>query len=236
LADRIKPVEAAKRLGVPPQRVYNLIKQGRVKTFAPPAGGKVALVDFGEVKIVMSQVKQRGPKKERLAKGSRPPGGIRRGTILTNDRFPIKGAFRRPDGGGKSVRVVTDPGRGEGTLVWLSDGTVETFWGTESLAQKLQNKTAQIEDPAALLGMVVFNWRNSSHEEDRRVADRLEELLIGFEIPYQPIHIGMKPHDDEEEEEKPNAPVEVEVELTEEGIDVSKVFPPQGDQAVPVQG
>ena len=148
MAERIKPVEAAKKLGIPPQRVYNLIKQGRVKTFPNP-NGKVALVDFGEVKIVLNQVKQRGPRKEKALRGSRPPAGVRRGSILSNDRFPIKGAFQRPDGGSKSVRVVTDPGRGEGTLIWLSDGTIETVWGTESLADKLQKGSTKIEDPAA---------------------------------------------------------------------------------------
>lgn len=223
MADRVKPVEAAKRLGTPPQRIYNLIKQGRVKTFPNP-NGKVALVDFGEVKIVLSQVNTRGPRKEKALRGSRPPGGIRRGTILSNDRFPVKGAFRRSDGGPKSVRTVTDPGRGEGTLVWLSDGSIETFWGTESLADKLQKGSTHIEDPAALLGMVVFNWRNSGDAEDARTADRLEEMLTACDIPYQAIKIGTKPHEEDEAAEPVPEHIEVEVELTDEGIDVAKVF------------
>lgn len=222
MSDRMKPVEAAKKLGIPPQRVYNLIKQGRVKTFSNPSGGKVALIDFSEVKIVLASVRQRGPRKEKGKGGTALPG-LRRGSIVTHDKFPIKGAFARPDGGNKSVRVVTHVPQSEaGTLVWLSDGTIDTHWGVESLADKLQKHTAQIERPEALLGMVVFSWRTSEKEEERNWADQLESLLTANGLPYHPITAG-KYHEEEPEEEPEAKQKVIEVEIPEGGLDLSKI-------------
>lgn len=222
MADRMKPVEAAKKLNIPPQRVYNLIKQGRIKTFPNPSG-KVALVDFGEVKIILSQVKQRGPRKEKGRGGSALPG-IRRGSILTHDKFPVKGAFARPDGGGKSVRTVTETPRVNSTLVWLSDGTIETFWSVESLSEKLQKHSAQIEHPDALLGMIAFQWRQA--EETSAWAEKLETFLRTEEIPYKAINVGTKHQEEEEEEQKDDKEGSQhwkEIEIPEEGLDLSKV-------------
>lgn len=218
MADRIKPVEAAKRLNTAPQRIYNLIKQGRVKTFPNPSG-KVALVDFSEVKMVLAQVKQRGPRKEKSARTGLPRG-LKRGSIISQDRFPTKGAFARPDGGGKSVRTVTDA---TSQLVWLSDGTVETTWGTERLAKKLQDGTAHIESVPALLGMIIYQWKQ---EGNHVAANDLESWLVEKGIGYFPIETPHKMMEEEEENLPPKPTEWVEVELTEEGIDMNKVALP----------
>jgi hypothetical protein len=217
MAERMKPVEAAKRLNVAPQRVYNLIKQGRVKTFSNPAG-KVALVDLGEVKIVLGNVKQRGPRKEKTGvKGL--PRGLTRGSIISHDSAPIKGAFARPYGGNRSVRSVVDA---TSHLVWLSDGTIETIWGTESLTEKIQNGHAKIEHPHSLLGVIMYQW---DHEGKEVLAESLRQWAIENGVGFLPIstpHHLMEEEAAEAEAEKP--PIMVEVELTDEGIDVEKVL------------
>lgn len=217
MAERIKPVEAAKKLGIPPQRVYNLIKQGRVKTFPNP-NGKVALVDFGEVKIVLSQVRQRGPRKEKVKAGG--IRGLKRGSIISHDQSPVKGAFSRPDGGNKSVRAVVDSTM---HLVWLSDGTIETAWGTENLADKIQKGSAKIEHPHSLLGVLMYQW---DHDGQAELAESLRKWAVENEVGFLPIST---PHNfmEEEQEEAPPKPTEwVEVELGPEGIDLNKVALP----------
>ena len=197
MAERMKPVEFAKTMNIRPQIVYGLIKRGKIHTYENPGGGP-DLIDPGEARIIVSRMHTRGPRKAKASqKGSSP---VRRGQIVSHDRYPVKGAFARPDGGGKSVRVVTDPGRGEGSIVWLSDGTIDTFWGTESLAQKLQSHSAQIEHPDALLGMIAFQWRQS--EETKELADKLETWAEAEGIPYKAIHVGSaRPSEEDEEQE-----------------------------------
>lgn len=211
MAERIKPVEAAKRLGTPPQRIYNLIKQGRVKTFANP-NGKVALVDFAEVKMVLGQVKTRGPKGTKT-KGVLPRG-LARGAIITSPKAPIKGAFARPDGGGKHVRTVVDA---TSNIVWLSDGSIETIWPTDSLSEALKSGRARIETPAAVLGLILYQWR---HDGLELLANELAEWLVDKGVGFYPI---TTPHDfmtEDNVEPPPHKYKEVEVEL---GVDASTI-------------
>lgn len=162
MAERATPVQVAKQLNIRPQIVYGLIKRGKIATFPNPAG-KADLVDVQETKIVVSRMHTRGPRKERASRVGRSP--VRRGQILSQDRFPGGRGSRR-------ITQVTDPGKGEGTLIWGTDGRKDTFWGTESLAQRLLKRTTRIEHTGALLGMILFQWREL--DETPELADSLE--------------------------------------------------------------
>jgi hypothetical protein len=108
-------------------------------------------------------------------------------------------------------------------LVWLSDGTIETVWPTDSLQEALTSGRARIESPPALLGMIMYQWEQDGQSA---AAEELKDWLVEKGIGFYPIHT---PHDllneDKaiEEESKPEEQHWVEVELTEEGIDLSKV-------------
>jgi len=223
MPDRAKPTQVAKDLGIRPQIIYGLIKRGKVKTFDNPAGG-TALVDVADVKIAVSRMGHRGPRKDKPKRGQGLGGGIKRGTIITAPRAPIKGAFAREDGGGKSVRTVTD---GTMNLVWLSDGTIETVWPTDSLRDAIQNGRAKIETPASLLGVLMYQW---DHDDKKELAESLRQWAIENSVGFYPIetaHDLMK-EEQEAEGKSDEKPVEIEVELGPDGVDVAKVLAEAG--------
>lgn len=161
MAERDTPVKVAKSLNIRPQIIYGLIKRGKIATFPNPTG-KADLVDVQETKIVVSRMHTRGPRAAKAARTGRSP--VRRGQIVSQDRFPNSRGSRR-------IIQVTDPGQGEGTLVWGTDGRKDVFWGTESLAQRLLKGTTKIEHIGSLLGMIMFQWREEGLNE---LADNLK--------------------------------------------------------------
>jgi len=220
MPDRAKPTQVAKDLGFRPQIIYGLIKRGKIKTFDNPAGG-TALVDVADTKIAISRMGHRGPRKDKPKKGQGLGSGIKRGTIITTGRAPLKGAFAREDAG-KSVRTVTD---GTMNLVWLSDGTIETVWPTDSLREAIQNGRAKIETPASLLGTLMYQW---DHDGKAELAESLRQWAIENSVGFYPIETQHDLMKEEHEAEGPKPPVVVEVELTEGGIDVAKVLAEAG--------
>lgn len=188
MADRAKPTEVAKTLGIRPQIIYGLIKRNKIATFPNPAGGP-DLVDVAETRIVTSRMKQRGPRKERTRTGGKPPIGIYRGTILSHDRKPGGKGSRR-------IAQVTDAGKGEGSLVWGTDGKQDLFWGTESLAERLKKGTTKIESIPSLLGMIMFQWTQKGHE-DKAIA--LQEWCNGNGVKFIPITDEERLHADKDE-------------------------------------
>ena len=219
MAERAKPTQVAKDLGIRPQIIYGLIKRGKIKTFDNPAGGP-ALVDVADTKIAVSRMGHRGPRKEKAKKGtSGLPGGLKRGSIISTGRAPIKGAFAREGGGGKSVRTVTD---GTSNIVWLSDGTVETVWPTDSLREAITSGRARIETPASLLGVLMYQW---DHEDKKELAESLRQWAIENSVGFYPIETTHDLMTEEAEAEQGPKPQEwIEVELGDEGVDVAKVL------------
>jgi hypothetical protein len=220
MPDRAKPTQVAKDLGVRPQIIYGLIKRGKIKTFDNPAGG-TALVDVADTKIAISRMGHRGPRKDKPKKGQGLGGGIKRGTIVSTARYPTKGAFAREGREGRSVRTVTD---GTMNLVWLSDGTIETVWPTDSLREAVTNGRAKIETPASILGTIMYQW---DHDGKAELAESLRQWAIENSVGFYPIETQHDLMKEEQEAEGPKK-VEVEVELTEGGIDVAKVLAEAG--------
>jgi len=196
MADRATPVQVAKTLNIRPQIIYGLIKRGKVATFPNP-NGKADLVDVAETRIVVSRMSVRGPRKEKAARTGRSP--VKRGQILSRDKFPVRGVFGRKFGGGRSIEQVIDPGQGEGTLAWTTDGMREKFWETETLAGRLKREEVRIEHIGSLLGMIMFQWREL--EDEPALADSLEQWCKDNGVITVPLkETEEKEHDDQEGE------------------------------------
>lgn len=188
MAERAKPTQVAKDLGIRPQIIYGLIKRNKIATFPNPGGGP-DLVDVAETRIMVSRMHQRGPRKERAKVGNKAPAGIFRGAIVSHDRKPGGKGSRR-------IAQVTDAGKGEGTLVWGTDGKRDLFWGTESLAERLKKGTTKIESVPSLLGMIMFQWEQKGHAD---YAARLVQWCIDNGVKFIPITDGERPHADKDE-------------------------------------
>jgi hypothetical protein len=161
-----KPVDLARELGVPPQKVYNLIKHGKVKSHA---GGTSVLVDPAEVKAALAAVK---PQAERsAAKVEREASGIK------PDPSAAKSPLKKGD-------VVSWGKKGGKTIVQVT-GTDEYFAYMKDLAQRdlefrntsleklLKDGTMQLESPIALIQMGIRALRQA----DPKIADAVQAGL-----------------------------------------------------------
>lgn len=82
--EKLTPVKTAKILQVPPQKIYGLIKSGRIKTYPNPQGG-TQLIDPSEVKEAFGNpIRQKRPEghgPEEYA--TRMPAGVKEGALLS---------------------------------------------------------------------------------------------------------------------------------------------------------
>lgn len=159
MANRMTPVQAAKALNIRPQLVYGFIKHNRVATFPNPAG-KVAFVDFDEVKKVASQVRPHRPKGPDGKPVRRSPG-VDRGSILSSHGY-LKGLAKQRAKPHR-VEVVTglvhdDEGNVSLVVTQTGENTAPMYWEAERLADRLKSGACQVESPATILGVLMHSW------------------------------------------------------------------------------
>lgn len=161
---RATPTQVAHELGIRPQVIYGLIKRNRVHAY----GSKPQMVDVGEVKSVLKDIKHRIPKEKRQASRANVPVG----TITSWAK-----GFKGPKAKERRVAVATGilkPDDPDGTyFLVFEDGekrVIDAFT-LESFGEMLKRGFAHVEHIDGLLGMVIFQMTVNGQVDQASALD-----------------------------------------------------------------
>jgi hypothetical protein len=158
----VTPVQLAKFLQVPPQKIYSLIKSGRVQNYA--AEGATARVDEDEVKSALAGVGVRSKKSG--PSGSKPQRPAKTGGVVAWKASPSKIAVGRITTADELM-----------TTVSMADGTSEpALFKTESLAARIRKGQIVLPNTEWLIKLMEADYR-ARNPKSLGQADAMEYLM-----------------------------------------------------------
>jgi len=147
----ISPMKLAENLGVRPQSVYKLIRDGKI-SFVERDGKKFVDEETATKMVQRHTGSPRGRKKGDSTK--KRSGSYRTGSIATWPRRP---------GGGQRIAQVTQTGD---SIVSMRDLLGKNItWENESLEKRIARKEVTIETPYGLLKMLETLWENEERND-----------------------------------------------------------------------
>jgi hypothetical protein len=151
---RMTPVQLAKQMGIRPQGIYGLIKQGKVKNYAPE--GKTAIVDEDEVKSALVKSASRTAKTGKGKTGGGGNSSAPKGTVVAWKATPTKIRVGK-------VSAVDDIL----TYIKTTDGDTLPFTN-ESLTERIAKGQIVLPRLHTLLDLIISESDKSDQEDAMR--------------------------------------------------------------------